>query len=94
MGWSANLTSNKGITFEEVDDIVNQLPEFLLLFGHRVSLNEWGWSAATDISKPKNNELIISGSYRISGDKAETMVNYLKEKLEDKGHEIQIKYCW
>lgn len=94
MGWSASLKSNKEITFNEVENIVNQLPDHLLFFGFKPNLNEWGWNAATDISKPKDNELDISGSYGISGDKAEIMANYLKEKLENNGHEIEIEYCW
>lgn len=94
MGWGATLKSNKEITFNEVDIIVNHLPDYLLFFGSKPRLNEWGWSTATDISKPKDNELDISGSYSISGDIAETMANYLKEKLEDNGHKIKIEYYW
>lgn len=94
MGWSASLRSNKEITFNEVENIVSQLPEHLLFFGFKPHLNEWGWNAATDILKPNDNKLDISGSYGISGDKAEIMVNYLKEKLEDNGHKIEIEYCW
>lgn len=94
MGWSASLKSNKEITFNEVNDIVNQLPEHLSFFGFQPHLNEWGWNAATDISKRIGKELSISGSYGISGGKAETMAEYLKEKLEDNGHEIEIEYCW
>lgn len=94
MGWSVNLKSNKEITFQEVENIVNQLPKHLLLFGFHPHLNEWGWNAATDISKPTGKELDISGSYGISGEKAETMAKYLKEKLEDNGHKINVEYYW
>lgn len=94
MGWSASLKSNKEITFNEVDNIVNHLPKYLLFCGFKPYLNVWGWNAATDISKPKDNKLDIGGSYGISGDKAEIMANYLKEKLEDNGHEIEIEYFW
>lgn len=94
MGWSASLKSNKEITFNEVENIVNQLPKYLLLCGFQPHLNEWGWNAATDILKPEYNEIGISGSYGISGEKAKVMAEYLKEKLEDNGHEIEIEYCW
>lgn len=94
MGWSASLISDKEITFNEVENIVNRLPEHLLFCGFQPHLNEWGWNAATDISKPTGKELDISGSYGISGQKAETMAKYLKEKLEDNGHKIEVKYCW
>lgn len=94
MGWSASLKSNKEITFNKVDNIVNHLPEHLLFCEFKPNLNEWGWNTATDISKPKDNKLDISGSYAISGDKAEIMANYLKEKLEENGQEIKIEYCW
>lgn len=94
MGWSASLKSNKEISFNEVKDIVEQLPDHLLLCGFQPHLNEWGWNAATDISNPTDKELDISGSYGISGEKAEAMAEYLKEKLEDNGHEINIEYYW
>lgn len=53
-----------------------------------------GWSAATDINLPKENILVISGSYSISGDKAEPMAEYLKGKLEENGHNIEINLSW
>lgn len=42
MGWSASLRSNKEITFNEVENIVNQLPKYLLFCGFQPHLNEWG----------------------------------------------------
>lgn len=94
MRWYISLKSNKKITFDEAENIINQLPERLLFFGRIPHLNECGWNAITDISKPKGNELILSGSYGISNNKAEDMAKYLKEKLEDRGHNIAIEYCW
>lgn len=88
MGWNLTLTSNKTITFEEVSEIVNGLPDYLGFFGYKPNLNEWGWSAATDISKPNGKELSISGSYSISGEKARPMMKYLKSHLENNGHKI------
>lgn len=88
MGWNLTLTSDKEITFEEVNEIVNGLPDYLGFFGYKPTLNEWGWSAATDISKPTGNELGISGSYGISADKARPMMKYLKSQLESNGHKI------
>lgn len=88
MGWNLTLTSDKEITFEEVSKIIENLPEHLSFFGYKPNLNEWGWSVATDISKPNGKELSISGSYGISGEKARPMMKYLKSQLENNGHKI------
>lgn len=88
MGWNLILTSDKEITFEEVSKIIENLPEHLSFFGYKPNLNEWGWSAATDISKPNGKELSISGSYGMSGEKARPMMKYLKSQLENNGHKI------
>lgn len=96
MGWSATLTSNKNITHEEVETIVSNLPELLMLGGGTIKpvFCGWGWSAAADIDNPHGNTLNIGGSYRMSGGVAKTMAEYLKEHLEENGHEITIEYDW
>ena len=98
MGWSGTLTSNKEITFDEVEKIVNGLPtdlvfEFVLEDG-KPPFQGWGWVAATDIYSPAENTLSIGGCYGISGNMAETMANHLKEKLEENGHSIEIEFHW
>ena len=97
MGWSATLVSNNEVSFVELKEIVENLPKELrniFLSENKIPFNSWGWSAATDISLPVCNELRISGSYGISGDKAEVMANYLKGKLEERGHSIRINFNW
>lgn len=98
MGWSGTLISNKEITFDEVEKIVNELPPHLVfdfvLEDGKPPFQGWGWSAVTDINSPDENTLSIGGSYGISGDMAETMANHLKEKLEENGHLIEIEFCW
>lgn len=97
MGWSATITSNKEITIAEVEEIIKELPNNLvmgLLNQDIVPFNGWGWSAATDINLPRGNKLRIGGSYGISGDKAEPMAYFLKEKLEKRGHNISVKFDW
>lgn len=97
MGWSATLISNMEITIKEVEKIVNELPQIFrmgILKQDIIPFNGWGWSAATDIYLPKGNKLVICGSYSISGDKAEPMARYLKEKLEENGHKIDINFSW
>ena len=97
MGWSAKLISSKQITIAEVEDIIKELPDNLrmgILKQDIVPFNGWGWSAATDINLPKENILVISGLYSISGDKAEPMAEYLKSKLEENGHNIEINLSW
>lgn len=95
MGWSITLNSNKEISEEEVDRIVEQLPgEFLLGGFMEPSKQDWGWSTAIDISNPRGAILNLSGSYSMSGNIAEPMASYIKEKLEENGHSINIEYCW
>lgn len=97
MGWSATITSNREITIAEVEEIIKELPKNLvvgLLNQDIVPFNGWGWSAATDINVPRGNNLCINGSYGISGDKAEQMADFLKEKLAERGHNITVKFSW
>ncbi len=97
MGWSATIISDKEITITEVEKIVKELPQNLvsgILRQDIVPFNGWGWRAATDIILPRGNKLTISGSYTISGDKAEPMADFLKSKLEEYGHNISVKFNW
>lgn len=66
----------------------------MIFFGDVVPFNKWGWSAATDIHIPQGNTLTISGAYSISKDKAQPMANFLKEKLEENGHNIEVEFYW
>lgn len=97
MGWSTIIISDKEITIADVEEIIKELPQNLvmgILRQNVVPFNGWGWSAATDIKLPRGNKLIISGSYGISGDKAEPMADFLKVKLKEKGHNIEVKFDW
>lgn len=98
MGWSATFKSNKEITIDEMREIVGGLPANLKrsYFGldFAVAENDWGWSAATDIHVPVENKFCISGSYGMSGDKAESMAEFLKGKLEERGHVIEVNFNW
>lgn len=95
MGWSITLTSHKKeITMDEVSEIVATLPPHLtipLLCDENgiPKLNDWGWSAATDIHKPVENALTISGAYGMSFHKSKDMVDFLIKELTMRGHMIE-----
>lgn len=94
MGWSITLTSHKKeITVDEVSEIVATLPPHLtipLLCDENgiPKLNDWGWSAATDIHYPVENHLMISGSYGMSSQKSKEMADFLMSELVHRGHVI------
>jgi hypothetical protein len=83
MSWSCTLTADKDIQECHVDAIVDTLPEDLkfMIPGIQPSKQEWGWSCATDISKPRGRKLFLSGA-GFSAGKAEAMRDYLKKALE------------
>lgn len=97
MGWSATITTSEEIVIKDIEDIIKEIPEGLrsgFLKQDIVPFNGWGWSAATDIQYPKGHQLMISGSYGISGNKAEKMANFLSEELNKKGYSTTIKFDW
>ncbi len=93
MGWSVYLTSNKEIKEKEIDEIVEDLPEkYSSSLGN--SKQSWGWSTGADISIRQDGSIRLSGSYGLSGKIAEDYSAYLKDRLENKGHNISIEHNW
>lgn len=90
MGWRITLKADRPIMDEDVQKIVDELPEDLTapFFGPFPYRTSWGWLAATDIYYPEGNELELGGSYSISGAKARPMAERLTSELEKLGYTI------
>lgn len=84
MGWNSVVTSNKTITTEDVQKVVESLPKE---FGMKQEKQSWGWPCYGDIMKPSGNRLTIGGSCSMSGTKAEEFTEAVTNKLKDIGHE-------
>ena len=95
MGWTCRITSDKPISKNELQEILKEAPAQLQhpwLGDLGLSQEqEWGWVMATDvmIDEREANTIKISGSYSISGHKAETMRAYLKKSLKKRGHLVR-----
>lgn len=93
MGWSVTLCSSKIIAEDEIQDIVDCLPENLSSpIGN--GKQRWGWHTGVDISLPKGKTIRISGSYGISGKIAVEFENYLRHKLVENNHVIRLEENW
>ena len=88
MGWKITLKANRPIFNEDIQAVIDNLPEDLQ--GAGFPDQTWGWLAATDIYYPEGNELEIAGSYTQSGHKAELMAQTLKMGLEKLGYTIEV----
>lgn len=92
MGYVTKIKSYKEIKENDIDAIVNSLPYYLRGPFDEAKKQSWGWPCYCDISLPKGNELIISGAYNISGDKAEEFWKYIQIELDKKGYDTTIIY--
>lgn len=96
MGWRADLVSQRTISEQEVNSIIESLPEQYHLppyYGLKVR-QSWGWSARCDVFAPVANRISISGAYGISGDIAEEFVKYFMSELKKYGHTIKAEWSW
>ena len=65
MGWNINLTLDKDVSEDIVDEICSSLPEDMRRpVGAK---QEWGWSLAVDLRYRDSRLIGLSGSYGISG---------------------------
>lgn len=92
MGYCIKLKSYKEIKENDIDMIVYHLPDYLRGPLDHVKKQEWGWPCVCDIHKPKDRELIISGSISISGDRAKEFTYYIQKELDKLGYDVQIQY--
>ena len=98
MGWTCKFKSNKEITVEIIEDVLKDLPKQFwsnpIGFINPLHDNGWGWTTCVDIHKPNGEKFYISGSASMSGHIAKPMANYLKEKLEERGYDIELEFNW
>ena len=92
MGYCIKLVSKKEIREDDVKSIIFNLPDYLKGPLNDVKEQEWGWSCVCDVNKPNGKELIISGSYAMSGDKAEDFTAYMQHALDELGYDVDILY--
>lgn len=92
MGYCIKLISKKEIKESDVKSIIFKLPDYLKGPLNDVKEQEWGWPCVCDIHKPIKNELIISGSYAMSGDKAQDFTSYIQHALDELGYDVDITY--
>ena len=92
MGYCIKLISKKEIREDDVKSIIFKLPDYLKGPLNDVKEQEWGWPCVCDIHKPIKNELTISGSYAMSGDKAQDFTSYIQHALDELGYDVDILY--
>ena len=91
MSWSVTISAETDIKEEDIDDIVENFPENLSRKEAYTQIGlknkqDWGWSCATDIKKPKGKKITISGA-GFSRHLSRDMVSYIKKELREKGYE-------
>lgn len=86
MGWSSTLISNKPITEEILQDVIDKLPPTLGCKQFPGKQN-WGWPCYADVSIPSGNQVTVSGSYSMSSENSEMFVKLITKGLEERGYE-------
>ena len=86
MGYNCKIMTDKNIKISDVQNIIDELPEYLSRLGN--SKQQWGWSCYCDVYKPTRKSLEIGGSYSISGEYKDKFVDYIKNGLIEKGYSI------
>ena len=92
MGYCIKLVSKKEIREDDVKSIISKLPDYLKGPLDNIKEQEWGWPCVCDVNKPNGKELIISGSYAMSGDKAQDFTAYIQHALDELGYDVDILY--
>lgn len=96
MGWNINIITDKEILKQDVEEIVANLPDkyrshLPSVISYKMS---WGWSAYCDIKNPEGNMLPLSGSYGISGERAEEIAEYIKNEMKKIGYKARLEFHW
>lgn len=92
MGYCIKLISKKEIQESDIKSIIFNLPDYLRGPLDEVKEQEWGWPCVCDVNKPNGKELIISGAYAISGNKAQDFTSYIQQALDRLGYDVDVDY--
>lgn len=92
MGYCIKLISYKEIKEEDVKSIIFSLPDYLRGPLDEVKEQTWGWPCVCDIHKPNGKELMISGAYVMSSEKAQEFTSYIQIALDKMGYDTCISY--
>lgn len=103
MSWSYSIYTKENITVEDVQKIINELPDNWFRFNgerdEKPIKQDWGWSTIVDISNPwKNWEdedyglgtvgvLNIGGSFT-SSDVGKDICNFIELKLKEMNYNV------
>lgn len=90
MGYSCRIRSNKEIKREDVQKIIDRMPEHYQSTG----LKNWGWNMYCDISFPQGDRILISGESVNSGYAVEEFVDHFMSELISIGHKLEYKWSW
>lgn len=89
MGWHVTVTSGKTIPVEDVQKVIDELPEE---FGMKKTMEKqsWGWPCYGDVMKPSGNKISLGGACSMSGDKAEEFTAAISNGLKNLGHDVEL----
>ena len=90
MGYSCHITSDKEISESEIQSIIDNIPNRLKGPFHCTTepKQSWGWSLACDVKIPTGKEVVVSGSYTVSGSITDAFINHFVGELGKNGHKI------
>ena len=84
MSWYITIKCDKEIQKTDVQDIVDNMPEYLSVPTIRAQ-QDWGWLCQTDIFNPERDQLKLHGAY---GTEHRNMFEYIIISLCKKGYKI------
>jgi len=87
MGWSIRIKTDKPMTEDVVESVINKLPASMRCGGGK---QVWGWSLVVDVSLDKANELRLSGSFGMSGAIAEGVAEAFARRLEKRRFKVNV----
>lgn len=90
MGWSIHIKTDKPITESVVESVIADLPASMREGHGYGGKQNWGWSLAVDVSIFKPQELLLSGSFGMSGQIAEGFAEAFARRLEKRKFNVTI----
>lgn len=90
MGWSIHIKLDKPVTEEVMTEIVDKLPVDIKGGKSRGGRQAWGWSLAVDVTLHRPNEVMLSGSYGLSGQIALAAAREFERLLKEAGYTVTV----